>query len=501
MRTVLIGSDFMYDTNGNLKPIEINTAAGWHTNKFESDAEVFDLSSLSTFIQSRTFTKVVYIGGITVLKNKLEELCGSINIEYEFLRTDQSSITIPFVEDNDATLIIRSAYDTTALVDDTYCRDKIEFLKLIMNQSFGSQFAYVDEHNNMINTITDIIDNNGHPNFILKHRNPNYDKTVYPKLYKVSTQEELDIVLQNVTTEYFLMPFYYNENNLFQNRIKVFRGLTLLYPPSLESILLGGYTTFCNGDTAEMPEFDNATFEILTFKNNYSSINTGFVKPKLEDSDLVQMADGSFKTALDLQVGDMVKTIVIPNPSNASNVSDLVNYKISYEELASGTTYTTNEVLAKSRRTIYTKTKKIVFTDNSEWEDTEGSRYLGYRNNEVRFLGLDDVTTEDGRLQVGDEVILLNGDVEETPTFVKKTVQSIETITGFFGGWVISVDEERLFLTKSPDTNSSFIAIEHNNSCYSGFGCWSAGICPKWKPYCCGPTATCEAACYLCPQN
>ena len=36
MRTVLIGSDFMYDADGNLKPIEINTATGWHYNKLES---------------------------------------------------------------------------------------------------------------------------------------------------------------------------------------------------------------------------------------------------------------------------------------------------------------------------------------------------------------------------------------------------------------------------------------------------------------------------------
>jgi len=175
----------------------------------------------------------------------------------------------------------------------------------------------------------------------------------------------------------------------------------------------------------------------------------------------------------------MVKTIVIPNPYDASNFNELVNFKISFEELTSGTTYSANEVTAKVRRTVWTKTKKIVFTDSSEWEDTEGSRYLGYRNNEVRFLSLDELVPEDGRLQVGDEVILLDGDVEETPTFVKKIVQSIEAITGFFGGWVISVDEERLFLTKSPDTNSSFIAIEHNVACYQSFGCWSSPVCPK----------------------
>jgi hypothetical protein len=213
------------------------------------------------------------------------------------------------------------------------------------------------------------------------------------------------------------------------------------------------------------------------------------------------MADGSFKTALDLQVGDMVRTITIPNPYNVNDLNELVNFKISFDELVADTTYATNEVLSKSRRTVWTKTKKIIFTDGSEWEDTEGSRYLGYRNNEVRFLSLDEIVSEDGRLQVGDEVILLDGDVEETPTFVKKIVQSIETITGFFGGWVISVDDERLFLTKSPDTNSSFIAIEHNVGCYAGFGCWSSGICPKFAPYCCGPESRCVSNCALdCPQ-
>ena len=501
MRTVLIGSDFMYDKDGNLRPIEINTAVGWHNNKFESNDESIDLSSLLPFIQNNAFTKVVYIGNITILTDKLTELCNSINIEYEFLRTDATSITIPFVEDNAATLIIRSAYDTTALVDDTYCRDKIEFLKLIQGQSFGAQFAYMDENDTIINTITDIIDNGVHPNFCLKHRNPNYDKNVYPKFYKVTTQEELDVVLQNVTTDYFLMPFYYNQSKLFQNRIKVFRGFTLFYPPSLETVLLGGYTTFCNGDTSEVPEIDTTTFELSTLRNNYTSTDNGFVKPKLEDSDLVQMADGSFKTALDLQIGDMVRTITIPNPYDVNNLHELVNFKISFDELVADTTYATNEVLGKDRRTVWTKTKKIIFTDSSEWQDTEGSRYLGYRNNEVRFLSLDEFVTEDGRLQVGDEVILLDGDIEETPTFVKKTVQSIETITGFFGGWTISVDEDRLFLTKSPDTNSSFIAIEHNVGCYYGFGCWSSGMCPKFARQCCGPEGRCVSNCSSqCPQ-
>ena len=57
MRTVLIGSDFMYNKDGNLVPIEINTAVGWHRNKIETDSSSVDLTTLNSFITEQGFTK------------------------------------------------------------------------------------------------------------------------------------------------------------------------------------------------------------------------------------------------------------------------------------------------------------------------------------------------------------------------------------------------------------------------------------------------------------
>ena len=208
MRTVLIGSDFMYDKDGNLKPIEINTNVGWTESTVETYDSVLDLTSLSTFITSNEFTSVVYIGSIFGVDEKLKTLCTELGITYTLYGVPSNSITIPYVEDNDQTLIIRSAYDTTALVDDTYCRDKVNFLNLIKDSTFGSQFAYLDENNSIVNNITTINDNGNHPNFILKSVLPDYDKEIYPKLYKVSSQEELNTLISNmVTSDYFLMEY------------------------------------------------------------------------------------------------------------------------------------------------------------------------------------------------------------------------------------------------------------------------------------------------------
>ena len=132
MRTVLIGSDFMYDKDGNLKPIEINTNAGINRLTEEQYDSLFDLTELANFISSNNFTKVTYIGGILKFHDRLEPMCGNANVEYEFLETN-GNITIPYVEDSDTHLIIRSAYDVTALVDETYCKDKVNFLNLLVS--------------------------------------------------------------------------------------------------------------------------------------------------------------------------------------------------------------------------------------------------------------------------------------------------------------------------------------------------------------------------------
>jgi hypothetical protein len=220
------------------------------------------------------------------------------------------NITIPLVEDSETHLIIRSAYDVTAVVDETYCKDKVNFLKLIQFSEFGHQFAYKNENDEIVSNITTISDTGVHPNFILKAKYPVYDKNEYPKFYKVTTLEELDVVLQNVTDEYFLMEYHLNLNKIENNVVNVIRSYNLLYPPTLESISIGAYTKHGNVQLFENVTYDTETFEINSnFRKSYITNTQTINKPKLMNDDLVMMADGTYKTGLELQVGDVVKTI------------------------------------------------------------------------------------------------------------------------------------------------------------------------------------------------
>ena len=489
MRTVLIGTDFMYDNDGNLKPIERNTNTGWdYISKVEDDTDSLDLTNLYEFIETNGFTSIHYIGEIIYLHQTLETHYTGSSVVYQFHQVGVQSITVPFIEDNDETLIIRSAYDTTALVDDTYCRDKVEFMILIQSQSFGSQFAYLDESNQLVSNITTINNNGVHPNFVLKSRYPGYNKEVYPKFYKVSTQEELNVILENITSDYFLMENYCNTINDYEGHTKVIRSLNILYPPTLESIQIGQYTKFNQNICFTDVEYNSETYELsIEYRDSYTTnpFNKGL--PKLLDTDLVEMSDGTFKTPLELVIGDIIKTIDIPNPNGVDNTSYRTNFGITYEILISGTTYSTNKITNLKRVNLLSNVNQLTFDDNSNWEDVAMSSYLIERDNVIQFKQIAGIITGD--------VVLLLDTTEGLVDFIRKTVVENVTIKKIFSGWTITVENTHLFLTKTTSTNNeTFVSIEHNapGSGYCLYEeCGSAPFtCGKDAPYC-GPYGEC----------
>ena len=492
MRTVLIGSDFMYDKDGNLKPIEINTALGWDgAEKVEDDVDCLDFTSLDTFIKSNNFTTIHYIGMIGQLNSKLKTYCDANEITYEYHLTGGNAITIPYIEDSETTLIIRSAYDTTALVDDTYCRDKVEFMNLIKDSSFGFQFAYINDSNALVSNITTINDNGEHPNFILKARYPGYDKNVYPKFFKVNTQSELDtIIANNVTTDYFLMEYLCNTNKIWGGHLTVLRSLNLLVPPNLESIQIGQYTKLNQNMLLNNVTYNSTTFEVDSdFKASYSTTPPTTTTPKLLDTDMVEMADGSLKTALDLQIGDSIKTIQISGSSIDNYISQ--DFGLSYSSLVNETTYTTNTITNKQKVNTLTWIRELVFDDNSTWEDTSASAYLIDRSGVISFQTLFNIIP-------GDVVLLLNTSADAV-NFTRKTVVTNTEFKRVFSGWFISVETAMLFLTKTEGStnNESFVSIEHNVMyCPTGacLGCmYYCPSCPKGQG--CQGNSTCGPTC------
>lgn len=494
MRTVLIGSDFMYDASGNLKPIEINTNVTLNVNdKVEEVEDIFDFTNLESFITEKGFTSVSYIGDIKELDTALNTFCNTKSIFYTFYQVGGTSLTVPYVDDSETTLIIRSAYDTTAIIDDTYCADKFNFVELIGNSSFGLGYSLIDENGNLINTINEIVDNGIHPNFILKSKYPKYDDEEFPKLFKITTQEELNnVITSNVTNEYLLTPFLYNSNKLYNGtHQQIIRSYNLLYPPTLQSISIGQHTMIPMNSIQENIEYDSTTLVLKSqYRVNYITSTGNFEGyPKLRDTDRVLMADGNWKAPNELVVGEYVKTIkVFVIDTSSENIES----EISINDFNQEASYVEDKILGISYLHTLSRLANITFTDGSVWSDGELVFFLTNVNGIVKWKQVRDLVT-------GDQLIGVNTNDETTLFTELKTVQSIELTKGFFEGWVVSVENDHLMIVKDTTHNNTFALVEHNSPCGGcSRGCTIQCLaCPSKSAPACNPTgqAICVAQC------
>ena len=463
MITVLLWSDFMYDSNGDLKILEVNTNITLNVNdKVENTEDVFDFSHLQSFISERGFASIVYIGSLMELDTELKTFCESLSISYTFYNIGGNALTVPYVEDGDDVLIIRSAYDTTAIIDDSYCADKFNFVELISNETFGLPYALIDSNNTLVNTITEIPDNGVHPNFILKSRYPSYDFNVYPKLFKITSLAELDMVIsENVTNEALLVPYLFNSNKLYNGtHIQAIRSYNILYPPTLESFSIGQYTAIGGNQIDNNPTYNSTTLELDSIhRNKYLTKQMDYDGyPKVRNTDKLLLADGTWASPDQIQIGTMLKTIKIPNPNGVDTADEFGDFNITLSDFNSGVSYTEDKVLGVEYVNTLNRLITITFTDGSTWADGQFVNFLCDINDDIRWKRADLLTP-------GDKLIALQDATTSTVFDTTKEVQSITLTTDFFTGWAITVENDHLWIVQDTTNNNNFALVEHNVSC------------------------------------
>lgn len=460
MKAVLVGTDLMYRKDGSLAPIEINTNVGWdETNRVEPLDEIWDLTDLVSYINSHNIEDIVFLPGTAVkIRSKLQELLPEKPIRFSL--TEE--------EDLENKLIIRTHYSDEALVD-SFCRDKIGFLESIKSTSSACEYL-LKTKTGFEGEITSVETGYpaGVPNFILKYRYPNYDKHVYPKLYRFNSVEELEAFANSeaMPEDFFLMPYYFCENKLWENRriplIREWSFFVANSEGSLDSVEIGRYTKLC-GDF-DLEKVGDWSGELdITYREMFLS-TVWYQKPSpseaalLDEGDLVWMADGSWKEIKDLKVGDLVKSLEIPAKEGFDLKSHTGNYGISVEELENSTRYVENEVTAIGTSRRFDDIVSFTFTDGTDWNDTTYSSYPTVNDaGEVEFKVLENIT-------VGDKVVLISINNLESPEFAVKEVSGIVTERKLLeSGYTVELNGSHLFISKKPEDLQAYATIEHND--------------------------------------
>jgi len=495
MKSLLFSVDHVYKQDGTLTPLELNTAthsdfptARITQENFTSSVDGFyEHEALDTFMSESNFTKLVTIaptGSVGFFRN-FAEYYGYEFTNHNTLSTD---VTVPNVEDADDTLIIRIAYNTYAIVDDLYARDNYEFHNLIQSESFASPIAFTT---NSLDTVTqfDAPQSASYPNYVIKARFPEYEKTEYPKLFNITSSAGLTAVKSTLNDNDFLQKYEFNSGSSLEDdgRALFLRSINLAIGDGLESVLnISNYSkanslsttnsklivpNYLTGSNRQLNKIPAAqwypTFFARYSFNYHNDINDNVVAP-----------DGTLIDYSSLAVNSSVKGVNFQNTQldryQSGSLSDLTNLSFSSSSVVSINTKTEGGIFVNITASFDGVAKS--------WHDGYGNSYLTYRDGAPVIEGAELGYLKAGTLKEGDKIYaydsasndLITGSVSSF-SFEYKPIE-VSTI---------SLNPISQFLVQAEAGDQNLFLIQHN-ACES-IGCGiEYGTCMDFQCEDCG---------------
>lgn len=422
MKATIIGTDLL-EQNGEVKILETNT----NTTIFNDGADLLDYTDLFNMLVNNSITEFHFVWTEVdsykplnqqfKFKKILEEKCLENNITFSEYIVPVNSITIPYIEDAPNKFVLRQSYDTTALVDETYCADKFEFFNLMSGSNYIPKTYFVDGELGMdgVDTFTD---NGSNPNILIKARYPQYDSLLYPELHVLSTNEQLNTLKTDLPINHLMQEFIFDDVNLVEGRYSIIRSIDILYGSELDIINMGGYK-----QSAYIPlSFTETEFVDSTTKLNQKS-RTKYITKQLgnsrgidyhaDDDSVILDYTGSLKDVDTIKLGDYIRSINFQDTHgfNAAAFDENVTtygwdstLELSNQTLTQMSS-SLQSILSSSVDTIFIK---VTLEDGKTWVDSPSANYYIEESGSLatRFEKLN-------KMYVGDKLIVTDSNTNE----------------------------------------------------------------------------------------
>ena len=505
MRGTIIGSDYIFDGT-DAKGLEINT----NTGIFNQGLQYLDIDPFFDFLEANNITTLEFIYNESItpatgiynqgFNGLLASECETRSITFVQHEVQASAITIPSVTDADDKFILRHAYDVSAIVDSTYCADKLEFLEL-MSGSDALPKTYVSSSDFLYDTL-DTIDTSvtDAPNLIEKARYPNYDLSLYPKLYGFTDSADLASKKADITSnDFFIQEYITGDNNVVNDRITVIRSLDIIHGANLDIINLGSYRNS----------------SVLPLSHDSSNFRLRIGEEGLESSSLSSYTRFKYlnkysgKQTLQYHT-DAESDILIPNnlTTNVENLEISSSIVAPRFQLVTGSEYSGEPsddyqehqgTLALTTSSLSYETSSVVSIISESVEDlfvrvtlNDGTSFDDAPENEIYTVisGSNDITRFEfiNKLLVGDKIVYFESG---SSNHVTKEISSLDIVyKDNFYIYSVDIEPYDYFLVDSKNGDGLF-SIHHNmcNYCYTT---WA----PCGNYYCDNNCSTC-GGCFI----
>lgn len=488
MKATILGTDLL-EYNNSVKILEINT----NTTIWNDGADLLDYTALFTMLVQNNITEFHYIYSegdafkplnfSHKFEDILKEKCAIAGISYTPHVVAMNSVTVPYIEDSADKFILRQAFDTTALVDETYCADKFEFFNLMSGSNYIPN-TYFTSNTISLDMLSGLnFENGNEPNLVKKHRYPTYDPMALPALYSIQTQLDFDSYKAgyDASENNLIQEFVYDSANIVDGKYSVIRSIDIIYGSNLDVISLGGYR-----QAAIIPmSFSSNEFKLnsteLNQKSRYKYItkqlgNFTKVDYHTDDESMILDYTGSLLDVDTIKLGDYIKSINFTdkNGTNASKDTNLQLYGWDGDLAQSNASLTqvSSSLAGMTSASVDTIFIKVTLENGLTWTDAPSCTYYIVESGSVdtRFEKLNN-------MYIGDKLVVTDSNTNTLSTLEITGLEMEYASKTIYG---LDFEPSDLFLV---DIGDGIFGVMHN-SCwcpwnYCGHWCNSA-----WCPSC-----------------
>lgn len=389
MKGTLFSTDFVKDSNGNLRLLEINT----DTAIVSSAISQLDFAGLKSVLESNSITKVKTIHKlyqediVEALEAYLSANVPSVT-SFDSIIEDSNTIYPTSVEDAADTFILRLAYDESALLDSEYAKNTHNILKLFGDngQNESTVGYYYAGANGVEDSISRDFNAGNVPDILVKNLNTTLGEPI--EFFKIgqstkSGEERFANVFATLDDSKIAMNFYNDESAA---KVESFRALHIVYGSNLDIISLAGFkSTAILDKPASLPVVDADAVTKVDVKHYHELTTTlprfgvGSNYGGIFEEETIVKADGTLVPIKDAAVGESFKSYFISGSPDTDIESEYLAWTYPGSELPSGSHATTSTLVNNLQVGLfYNMIFHVTLQDGSDFRATGNSHVLVY---------------------------------------------------------------------------------------------------------------------------
>jgi hypothetical protein len=381
MKGTFFSADFIEDSVGNLRLLEVNT----DTTISANNLVYLDFNDLISVLESNNITRVTVVHKPSIhqyIVNKLSESLTSnapFITEFNEIKEQPNRIYPTPVEDAPDLFVLRMAYDESAIFDSEYAKGTLNTLRLFCDYNEQDSVAefYHSSSLGQYDTISKDFNPGNLPDCLIKNiSDAEHSLIDFYKIGSESTEDtdqgRWELFINEKSTENNIIQKYHIGSDTFSNnRTSSIRTFSIIYGIDLSLIHVA---QFQENSVFELPTesiYNESQCVNKIDNKHYYEFATNFIKydgrvDGILNTHLVIKSDDSEIEIGNITVGDEIKSYYIGGTDLTEDDFTYPTWQISGSTLPEGSMLTTSTVIYKNSKALTSKTLCNIEVNNNE---------------------------------------------------------------------------------------------------------------------------------------